>query len=101
MNPRPVSIPYTASCSGMKPIRRYSGGLSRTGSPSTVTSPSDGPASPAIMCNRVVLPAPLGPNRPVTPGPTCRDTSFTATTLPYHLDTARTSMVAPPWELKG
>ena len=45
------------------------------------------------MCSSVVLPAPLGPRMPVTPGKTSKVTSFTATTLPYHLETASTSML--------
>ena len=49
----------------------------------TVTVPRDGARKPAIMCSSVVLPAPLGPSRPVTPGPSVMLTSLTATTLPY------------------
>ena len=35
----------------------------------------------------VDLPAPLGPSRPVTPGPIVMVTSLTATTLPYQRET--------------
>ena len=45
--------------------------------------PADGARKPASMCSRVVLPAPLGPSRPVTPAPRLKLTSLTATTLPY------------------
>src|SRR5690606_41743896 len=50
--------------------------------------PADGTVKPLIMPMSVDLPAPLGPSRPVTPGPTVIDTSLTATTLPYQRDTA-------------
>ena len=39
------------------------------------------------MWIRVDLPAPLGPSRPVTPGPIVIVTSLTATTLPNQRDT--------------
>src|ERR1700761_4457953 len=62
-------------------------GLRQVGEPSMVTVPRDGLRKPAIMCSTVVLPAPFGPSRPVTPG--CRDMlmSLTATTLPYQRET--------------
>src|SRR5262245_52928421 len=39
------------------------------------------------MCRIVVLPAPLGPSRPVIPGPRANVMSLTATTGPYQRDT--------------
>ena len=41
----------------------------------------------------VVLPAPLGPSRPVTPGPNEQDSSDRATLGPNHTDTSVTSTV--------
>ena len=41
-------------------------------------------------CRSVLLPAPLGPSRPVTPGPIVIVTSLTATTLPYHREACST-----------
>src|SRR3954462_5163277 len=52
-----------------------------------VTAPRDGERNPAIMCSTVVLPAPFGPSRPVTPGSKVMLMSLTATTLPYQRDT--------------
>src|SRR5262249_23511771 len=51
--------------------------------------------NPAIMCSTVVLPAPLGPRRPVTPAPSDIVMSLMATTLPYHLETDRSTTVEP------
>ena len=45
------------------------------------------------MRSSVVLPAPLGPSKPVTPGPKAQVRSDTATFWPNHLETARTSTV--------
>src|SRR5688572_2982411 len=45
------------------------------------------------MLISVDLPAPLGPSRPVTPGPRCMVTSLTATTLPYQRETCSSSSV--------
>src|SRR5690606_8152899 len=49
------------------------------------------------MCRRVLLPAPLGPSSPVTPGPRVMLTLLTATTLPYQRDTpdSSTTLAAP------
>src|SRR5215216_5894702 len=41
----------------------------------------------------VLLPAPLGPSRPVTPGPMVMVMPLTATTLPYHRETESIWMV--------
>ena len=49
--------------------------------------PVDGARKPDIIAIRVDLPAPLGPSRPVTPGPMVIVTSLTATTLRYHRET--------------
>ncbi len=43
------------------------------------------------MCSRVDLPAPFGPSRPVTPGPSANEMSLTATTLPYQRETWSTA----------
>ena len=49
--------------------------------------PVEGARKPPIMWIRVDLPAPLGPSRPVTPGPIVIVTSLTATTLPNQRET--------------
>src|SRR5215203_5028808 len=45
------------------------------------------------MRSSVVLPAPLGPRRPVMPGMMSNDTSLTATTLPNQRETSLTRMM--------
>ena len=49
--------------------------------------PLEGRASPQSMRNIVDLPAPLGPRSAVTPGPTSKLTSETATSAPNHFET--------------
>ncbi len=49
------------------------------------------PTSPVIARISVVLPAPLGPSRPVTPGPNEQLSSDSATFGPNHTDTSTTS----------
>jgi hypothetical protein len=88
-----VRKPCTASRSLTRPRVRYTDGLRQAGVPPTVSVPRDGARNPAIMCSRVVLPAPFGPSRPVTPGPSVMLTSLTATTLPYQRETFTTSTV--------
>src|SRR5215213_536062 len=64
-----------------------------TGSPSTRISPSPTAIAPAIILPSVDLPAPLAPTSAWTvAGAIDRLTSSTARTLPYRLETARTSM---------
>ena len=58
-----------------------------------------GRRSPASRWRIVDLPAPFGPRRPVTPGPSTNEMSLTATTLPYQRDTPRSSTAAPGGEL--
>ena len=54
----------------------------------------EGRRKPDIIAISVVSPAPFGPSRPVTPGPTVMLTSLTATTLPNQRDTlSRTSVL--------
>src|SRR5215469_17248277 len=67
-------------------------GLCQLAAPPTVSSPRDGARNPEIMCSRVDLPAPFGPSSPVTPGPIVIVMSLTATTLPYHRETLRSSI---------
>ena len=74
-------------------------GFSQLGFPATVSVPLDGARKPEIMCRIVDLPAPFGPSRPVTPGPTDIVMSLTATTLPYQrltLDRSMTLMTGAP-----
>src|SRR5664280_2406121 len=68
-------------------------GSPKVGRPSTVTFPADGRSRPATRWSSVLLPAPFGPRRPVTPGSRLNVMSLTATTLPYHFATALTSTV--------
>ena len=74
---------------------RYTDGSSRGSTPSTVIAPSEGRSNPHTMRSSVVLPAPLGPSRPVRPGPNEHERSETATFCPNHFETSVTSMVAP------
>ena len=61
-----------------------------------VAAPEVAFTSPSSMRRVVVLPAPLGPRKPVTrPGTTVNETSWTATTEPNLLVRPRTS-IAPP-----
>src|SRR5262249_26077217 len=57
------------------------------------TVPREGLVRPHMMRNRVDFPAPLGPSRAVTPGPTAKLTSERATTDPNHLEIWRASIV--------
>src|SRR5262245_33447643 len=52
------------------------------------------------MCRIVVLPAPLGPSRPVMPGPSAKVMSFTATTGPYQRET-RSRTIGAVWASAG
>src|SRR5690349_20107335 len=92
-NSLPVRKPCTLSRSLTRPRLRYTSGLRHVGAPSTVSVPREGARNPDIMCSRVVLPAPFGPSRPVTPGPSVMVTSLTATTMPYHRETCCRSTV--------
>src|SRR6516165_12679822 len=67
-------------------------GLCQLAVPPTVSSPRDGARNPEIRCSSVDLPAPFGPSSPVTPGPIVIVMSLTATTLPYHRETLRSSI---------
>ena len=51
-----------------------------------VALPTEGDSKPASTLSRVVLPAPLGPSSPVTPGPKEQRTSETATFCPNHFE---------------
>ena len=92
---RTVSRGYSRSPSGTTPIARYSIGSRWMGRPNSSTSPWEGWSSPQMAFRVVVLPAPLGPSSPVTPGPSSNDRSATATTSPYHLENRRSSTTAP------
>ena len=78
-----------ASASGHRPTRWNSSGEPQAGRPSRRTSPWLGASCPAASFRNVDLPAPLGPSRPVTPGPTVVVTSLSAMTGPYQRE-ART-----------
>ena len=64
-----VSAAGTASSSGTSAIRRCTARSRRGSRPSTRTVPWLTPSSPVSARMSVVLPAPFGPSRPVTPGP--------------------------------
>src|SRR5690606_26810240 len=79
---RAVRRLYTPRASGSTPsARRAATGSSATSRPSTRTRPLSGAISEYSMRSVVVLPAPLGPSRPVI-WPSCatKPTSSTATT---------------------
>src|SRR5579884_61877 len=65
--------------------------LRQGATPPIVTVPRDGSRKPEIMWSRVDFPAPLGPSRPVTPGPRVMVMSLTATTFPYQRVVLRSS----------
>ena len=62
--------------------------------PRSRTVPWLTPTRPVIARISVVLPAPFGPSRPVTPGPNEQLSSDSATFGPNHTDTSATSTVA-------
>jgi hypothetical protein len=69
-----------------------SGGKASMGSPSKTMRPASQERKPPMTWKRVVLPAPLGPIRPVTrPGSTAKETSASAWTPPNRLETRSTS----------
>src|SRR4051812_28916254 len=71
--------------------RLYGGSLVMS-RPSRRTRPALGARRPVITLNRVVLPAPFGPMRPVIlPGSALNDTSSTATLPPKRTTTPSTS----------
>ena len=75
--------------------RRASTGSSATDSPSISAAPRSGAIRVVSMRSVVVLPAPLGPSRPVTtPSAAEKETSSTAVTLPKRLCRLRTSIMA-------
>src|SRR5262245_14989219 len=71
----------------MSPIDRATPVSALGSRPRTRTTPLDGRARPQSMRNIVDLPAPFGPSSAVTPGPTSKLTSETATSAPNHLET--------------
>src|SRR5215212_3823192 len=82
-------------------MARYSIGSLAIGRPNSSTSPWEGCSSPQMALRVVLLPAPLGPSSPVTPGRSSNDRSATATTSPYHLENRRNSttgglLMSPP-----
>src|SRR5665811_838062 len=68
-------------------------GRVRGSTPRRRTNPSEGRTRPVSMRSNVVLPAPFGPSRPVTPGPKPQLTSETATFCPNHLERLLASTV--------
>ena len=78
------------------PMRaRSCGGSVVTSRPSNRIRPDVGATNPAMRANSVVLPAPLGPIRPVIePLSTVSETPFTATSPPKRLLTATAASIA-------
>src|SRR5436309_120986 len=73
-----------------------------TSSPSISTLPEVGSCRPVMTLNRVVLPAPLGPMRPVTrPGSAERSTSWRAITPPKRTLTSSTDRSDNAFHLLG
>ena len=64
-------------------------GRSADRTPRTRTAPVLGPTSPVMARMSVVLPAPFGPRRPVTPGPNEQLSSDRATLGPNHTERSR------------
>ena len=85
---RAVSPAGTASSSGTRPTVACTRRSRRGSRPSTRTVPWLTAASPAIARISVVLPAPFGPSRPVTPGPNEQLSSDRATFCPNHTETS-------------
>ncbi len=73
-------------------MRRVSPRSVRGSPPRMRTVPRAGAVSPQSIRSMVDLPAPFGPSRAVTPRPTRKDTSDTATRSPNHFDAPVTSM---------
>ncbi len=86
-NSRAVRGSNTPSCCGTSPISRVTPVSARGSRPRMRTVPWDGRASPQSMRSMVDLPAPFGPSSAVTPAPTSKLTSDTATSAPNHFDT--------------
>src|SRR5438552_11611640 len=61
--------------------------------PATHTRPAETDTSPVTARISVVFPAPLGPSRPVTPGPKEHDNSDSATFGPKKTDRPETTTV--------
>src|SRR5207247_10017857 len=61
--------------------------------PATQTRPAEADSRPVTARISVVLPAPLGPSRPVTPGPKEHDSSDSATFGPKNIDRPDTTTV--------
>ena len=72
----------------MPPRERRNGAHESMGSPSRLTDPRPWRENPEITSMSVVLPAPLDPINPtISPPPTEKDTSFSATTPPKDMVT--------------
>src|SRR5437773_1626091 len=67
--------------------------LRRGSPPATHTWPTETETRPVTARISVVLPAPFGPNRPVTPGPNEHESSESATFGPKNTDTPDTTTV--------
>src|SRR4051812_37306921 len=77
-------------------MRRYSSGFPQIGSPRTLIEPLLGLSCPVISFMNVLLPAPFGPSRPVTPGGTLTVMSLRPLTCPYHLDSFSAATIGVP-----
>src|SRR5215210_5005327 len=77
-------------------------GLPRAGPPRIEIEPVDIDSRPVIILSMVDLPAPFGPSKAVTPRPTPKVTSETATISPYHFETRVRMIVGlPPRDIPG
>src|SRR3954451_23456372 len=98
---RPVRPGWTAEASSSVPTTAPGLGRSTYRRPSTVAVPAEAGTRPVIIRIVVVLPAPLGPRKPVTvPGSRVNETSSTTVRPPYCLVSPltviiRTSMGRP------
>ena len=79
---------------GTRAMRRWTSRSVRGSRPSTRTRPVFTPIRPVMARMSVLLPAPLGPSSPVTPGPNEQASSDSATFWPNQTDAWSTSTVA-------
>ena len=93
---RPVRPGWKPVASSAAPTVAAGSGRSAYGVPSKVAVPDVGRTSPRRQRSVVVLPAPLGPRKPVTrPGWTRKDRSSTAWTSPKVLVSPEISIMGP------
>src|SRR5207247_5432299 len=92
---RPVRPGWTLEASSIAPTTVAGAATRANGCPATSAEPEGGRTRPRTIRMVVVLPAPLGPRKPVTvPHGTAQLSPRTAWTRPYRLLRSRTEMAA-------